>query len=80
MRDQWNVLDVCSLLPLLIGLCFRAVGGVDDHTTKACYALGAPLVFARILYFAQVLPSQGPMIQVTTCFRRLCSRMDLRNL
>ncbi|CAM9848129.1 unnamed protein product [Scytosiphon promiscuus] len=64
MRDQWNVLDVASLIPLLIGMCFRAARGVEDNAAKACYALGAPLVFARILYFAQVLPSQGPMIQV----------------
>ncbi|CAM9468357.1 unnamed protein product, partial [Hapterophycus canaliculatus] len=65
MRDQWNVLDVVSLILFVIGVVFRAFGGVDDTSSRACYALSAPLAFARILYFAQVLPSQGPMIQVS---------------
>ncbi|CAM9290091.1 unnamed protein product [Scytosiphon promiscuus] len=64
MRDQWNVLDVASLSLFAIGVIFRAFEGVDDTSSRACYALSAPLAFARILYFAQVLPSQGPMIQV----------------
>ncbi|CAM9349916.1 unnamed protein product, partial [Hapterophycus canaliculatus] len=64
MRDQWNVLDVTSLILLFVGAIFRAMGGVTDNSSRSCYALSAPLAFARILYFAQALPSQGPMVQI----------------
>lgn len=64
MQDQWNLLDVTSLTLLLGGAIQRMYGQVDDESSRALYALSAPLAFARILFFAQILPSQGPMIQV----------------
>eukprot|EP00752_Nemacystus_decipiens_P008850 g7897.t2 len=62
-RDQWNVLDALGILCLLIGMVIRW----DDWTSPwgpAFYALSAPLVVSRVLFFAQILPFQGPMIQV----------------
>eukprot|EP00903_Cladosiphon_okamuranus_P009487 g9039.t2 len=63
LKDKWNVLDTLGLLCVLIGLVIRW----DDWSSPwgpAFYALSAPLVVARVLFFAQVLPFQGPMIQV----------------
>ena len=62
MRDKWNVLDVIALALLAVGFMFR-FGGTGD-ISKNLYALAAPFFYARILFFAQILPSQGPMIQV----------------
>ncbi|CAN0396724.1 unnamed protein product, partial [Ectocarpus sp. 12 AP-2014] len=62
-KDQWNVLDALALVCLLIGLVIRAV----DWTSPwgpAFYALSAPLIVGRVLFFAQVLRFQGPMIKV----------------
>lgn len=73
MRDQWNLLDVTSLTMLLGGVIQRLYGQVDDESSRALYALSAPLAFARVLFFAQILPSQGPMIQVLTL---ACSNND----
>ena len=64
VRDRWNVLDVTSLCFMFVSLCFRAFDHVDSITARSLYALSAPLAFTRILFFAQILPSQGPMIQV----------------
>lgn len=62
LEDQWNVLDVLALAFLSIGLLIR---GVDSTSAwgPAFYALSAPLLVSRVLFFAQVLPFQGPMIQ-----------------
>eukprot|EP00904_Undaria_pinnatifida_P012811 jgi/Undpi1/8660/HiC_scaffold_25.g11125.m1 len=64
VRDRWNVLDVISLCLMFMGLWFRALGEVNSIAATSLYALSAPLAFTRILFFAQILPSQGPMIQV----------------
>lgn len=63
MRDKWNVLDVTSITLLLVGFISRFWG--DPDVSRNLYALAAPLFFGRILFFAQILPSQGPMIQVS---------------
>lgn len=63
-QDKWNWLDVASLLLLSSGLYVRIYGeGVDIG--RVFYALSAPLVFSRFLFFAQILPRQGLVIQVT---------------
>lgn len=62
-KDQWNVLDALALMCLLIGLVIRGI----DWTSPwgpAFYALSAPLIVGRVLFFAQVLRFQGPMIKV----------------
>ena len=64
-EDAWNVLDVLGLLVSLGGFCVRCF---VDHTSpwgRSLYALSAPLLVSRILFFAQVLPFQGPMIQAS---------------
>eukprot|EP00903_Cladosiphon_okamuranus_P014752 g13669.t1 len=63
VRDQWNVLDALGLLFLLIGLIIRWVDSASSWR-PAFYALSAPLLVSRVLFFAQILPFQGPMIQV----------------
>eukprot|EP00752_Nemacystus_decipiens_P005574 g5043.t1 len=63
LKDKWNVLDALGLLFVFIGLVIRW----DDSSSPwgpAFYSLSAPLVVSRILFFAQILPYQGPMIQV----------------
>ncbi|CAM9466764.1 unnamed protein product, partial [Ectocarpus sp. 8 AP-2014] len=45
MRDQWNLLDVTSLTFLLGGVIQRMNGQVDDVSSRALYALSAPLAF-----------------------------------
>ncbi|CAN0213439.1 unnamed protein product [Pylaiella littoralis] len=62
-KDQWNVLDGLGLLFLSVGMAFRW----DDCTSPlgpAFYALSAPLLVSRVLFFAQIFSFQGPMIQV----------------
>ncbi|CAM9399535.1 unnamed protein product [Ectocarpus sp. 12 AP-2014] len=62
-KDQWNVLDALGMLFLFVGLVIRW----DDWTSTwgpAFYALSAPLVVARVLFFAQILQFHGPMVQV----------------
>ncbi|CAM9403921.1 unnamed protein product [Ectocarpus sp. 12 AP-2014] len=77
MRDQWNLLDVTSLILLLGGAIQRMYGQVDDESSRALYALSAPLAFARILFFAQILPSQGPMIQVMFSMTGLLAKFGM---
>ena len=63
-RDKWNVLDVTSLLLMFISLCYGYIRGIHSIEARTMYALSAPLAVSRTLFFAQILPSQGPMIQV----------------
>lgn len=63
-RDQWNVLDALGLLFLLVGLVIRWVDSANSWG-PAFYALSAPLLVSRVLFFAQILPFQGPMIQAS---------------
>ncbi|CAM9524132.1 unnamed protein product, partial [Ectocarpus sp. 12 AP-2014] len=61
-EDQWNALDLLSLLFLTIGLVGRVVDW-KSQLGPAFYALGAPLLVSRALFFVQIHPLQGPMIQ-----------------
>lgn len=64
IQDKWNILDALALIFLFIGMVIRW----DDSTNSwgpAFYALSAPLVISRVLFFAQVLPFQGPMIEAS---------------
>ena len=63
--DRWNVLDVGCLCLMFVGLCVRAFDPANSTLSRSLYALSGPFAFTRILFFAQILPSQGPMIQVS---------------
>lgn len=62
--DGWNMLDVTCLSLMSVGVGFCAFGPADSTSSRSLYALSTPLAFTRVLFFAQILPSQGPMIQV----------------
>lgn len=66
LQDPWNVLDVLSLIFLLIGAIIRLVDWTNPFG-PGFYALSAPLLVSRALFFAQLFPFQGPMIQVRLC-------------
>lgn len=60
--DPWNVLSALGIVCIFVGMVIRW----EDWTSPwgpAFYALSAPLVIARALFFAQILQFQGPMIQ-----------------
>lgn len=62
--DHWNVIDFLGLGLVAGGLVVRAA----DETSswgRALYALSAPLLFSRMLFFAQMFRFQGPMVQVS---------------
>lgn len=63
-HDRWNVLDLLAIVLMCAGWLLRITEG-ESQWTKGLYALSAPLIFARVLYFAEFLPFQGPMIQVS---------------
>lgn len=64
IKDQWNVLDLLGLVFLFIGLIIRVADSVSE-LGPAFYALSVPMLVCRVLFFAQVLPFQGPMIQAS---------------
>lgn len=65
LKDKWNVLeDSMGLLCLLVGLIIRWYDWASPWG-PAFYALSAPLVVSRVLFYAQILPYQGPMIQAS---------------
>ncbi|CAM9163107.1 unnamed protein product [Ectocarpus fasciculatus] len=61
--DHWNILDLLGLGLVTGGLIVRCADG-DSPWGRALYALSAPLVFSRLLFFAQMMRFHGPMIQV----------------
>lgn len=63
MKDHWNALDVTALAFCAAGFIAR-VSHPDSLWGRALYAAGAPLLLFRVLFFAQFLPAQGPMIEV----------------
>ena len=63
LQDQWNYLDVLTFVMLLGGFLSRIVDS-DSMWGRSMYALSAPPLFSRVLFFAQMLRFQGPMIQV----------------
>lgn len=64
VKDEWNWLESISLL-LLAGALFYRIGNSDGNTGRALFALSAPLVFSRVLFFGQVLRRQGLVVQVS---------------
>ncbi|CAM9728979.1 unnamed protein product [Ectocarpus sp. 6 AP-2014] len=64
-RDKWNWLESLSLLLLAGGLTIR-IRNSDVHQGRALFALSAPLVFSRVLFFGQFLKRQGLVIQMMT--------------
>lgn len=66
-QDQWNILDALGLLCLLVGLIIRWVN-CGSPWGPAFFALSAPFLVSRVLFFAQILPFQGPMIQASVLF------------
>lgn len=66
VRDKWNMLDVTCLFLMFVSLWFRVFVGIHSIEARSTYALSAPLAFTRILFFAQILPFLGPMIQVNS--------------
>lgn len=63
VKDRWNILDILALTLLAAGFLVRATDG-DNPWGRALYALSAPLLFSRLVFFAQLLHFQGPMVQV----------------
>lgn len=63
VRDRWNVLDFLALGTLAAGWGVRMFMS-KSLWGRALYAVAAPLLFTRLLFFAEFLPFQGPMIQV----------------
>lgn len=58
------MVDLLALALLSIGLMSRIMSSESSYG-RALYALSTPLVVSRILFFAQLLPFQGPMVQVS---------------
>ncbi|CAN0108570.1 unnamed protein product, partial [Hapterophycus canaliculatus] len=67
-QNKWNWLECLSLSLLAGGLFIRIVDS-DVHQGRALFALSAPLVFSRVLFYGQVLKRQGVVIQVRTEIR-----------
>ena len=75
LQDRWNVLDVLSLVILAGGFSVRLIDS-GSLWGRGLYALGAPLVFLRVLFYAQYLPFLGSMVEVSLHL----SRKNRRNL
>ena len=68
-RDVWNSVDLTALVILVGGILVRVFDS-SSPWGRGLYAMSAPLLFSRILFFAQMFPFQGPMIQASGV--RLC--------
>lgn len=64
VADHWNPIDFLGLGLAAGGFLVRVSEGTSSWGW-ALYALSSPLVFSRVLFFAQVLRFQGPMIQAS---------------
>ena len=63
-RDVWNFLDITVLLVVFGGFLVR-VFDASSPWGRGLYALGTPLLFFRVLYFAEMLRFQGPIVQAS---------------
>ena len=63
MVDRWRKLDLFALQICLIAFVIRLVD-VDSSWGPGLYAMSTPLLFWRLLYYAQVFKFQGAMVQV----------------
>ncbi|CAM9154443.1 unnamed protein product, partial [Hapterophycus canaliculatus] len=61
--DRWKVPQILALQMSLSAFVVRAF---DPHSPwgRSLYAVASPLMYWRLLYYAQILPSQGTTIQV----------------
>ena len=66
-EDRWHIFDVLGLVLLSAGSIARRVDS-SSHWGQAFYALSAPLMISRILFFAQIFRFQGPMINVSVSY------------
>ena len=64
LQDQWNYLDILGFIMILGGFILRLADS-ESPWGRGMYALSAPPIFSRMLFFAQMLKFQGPMIQVS---------------
>lgn len=64
IANHWNHIDFLGLGLVAGGLVVRFAEG-SKAWGRALYALSAPLLFSRVLFFAQMLRFQGPMIQAS---------------
>eukprot|EP00752_Nemacystus_decipiens_P006624 g5955.t1 len=62
-RNKWNWLECVSLALMAGGLFVRVVDS-DVHVGRGLFALSAPLVFSRVLFFGQIWRRQGLVIQM----------------
>ncbi|CAM9444927.1 unnamed protein product, partial [Discosporangium mesarthrocarpum] len=81
--DRWNMVDFALLSLLSVGLLFRMVTIVEGNTSgelntwdnlflaQFFFALSAPVLFSRLLFYIQIFPAQGPLIQVIFGMLRL---------
>lgn len=76
-RDVWNFVDVAALVLLLGGYLVRVFDS-SNPWGRGLYAMSAPLLFARILFFAQILRFQGPMVQASCDYFRSPQRRVYR--
>lgn len=67
MLDRWSVLDFVAFQCCLAAFIFRLVDA-ESSWGQSLYAVAAPLLFWRLLFYAQILPFQGAMVQVTDVF------------
>ena len=69
LQDQWNYLDTLGFAMVLWGFCVRILDS-QRPWGRSLYALSAPPIFSRVLFFAQMLKFQGPLIQVGVFIKR----------
>lgn len=62
--DRWNVFDVLGLLISGGGFLVRVFDNASAWG-RGLYALSTPLMVSRVLFFAQMLHFQGPMVQAS---------------
>lgn len=69
-RDVWNLFHLLGLALLLVAFVLRATGS-GGIWGPSLYGMSAPLLFSRIIFFAQIAPIKGPLIQVRiiSCYR-----------
>ncbi|CAN0095471.1 unnamed protein product [Scytosiphon promiscuus] len=63
IADHWNPIDMLGL-GLAAGGFIARFADRTSSSGRVLYALSAPLIFSRLLFFAQLFRFQGPMIQV----------------
>lgn len=63
MHDRWKDFDLSALSLCLAAFVVRLFD-YDSAWGRSLYALATPLLYWRLLYYVQLLPFQGAMIQV----------------